>query len=202
MLFIDDFTRKAWVCFLKEKSEALKKFKAFKTLVENEIETKIKCLRSDNGGDFTSKEFDLLCETHGIKRQLSAARTPQQNGIAERRNRTVQEAARSMLNEARLSDGYWREDVGTTIYILNRGQLKINSNKTPYELWFGRAPSVKYFKVFGSKCYIKRLDENLRKFDARFDEGIFLGYASTKKAYRCYNVRLHKIVESANVKVD
>jgi hypothetical protein len=107
-----------------------------------------------------------------------------------------------MLNEARLSDGYWREVVSTTIYILNRGQLRINSNKTPYELWFGRAPSVKYFKVFGSKCYIKRLDENLRKFDARSDEGIFLGYASTKKAYRCYNIRLHKIVESAYVKVD
>ena len=87
-----------------------------------------------------------------------------------------------MLNEAKLFDGYWREAVSTTIYILNRGQLRINSNKTPYELWFGRANSVKYFKVFGSKCYIKRLDENIGKFDARFDEGIFIGYASNKKA--------------------
>jgi hypothetical protein len=68
-----------------------------------------------------------------------------------------------MLNEARLSDGYWREVVGTSIYILNKDQLRINSNKTSYELWFGRAPSVKYFKVFGSKCYIKRLDENIGK---------------------------------------
>ena len=108
-----------------------------------------------------------------------------------------------MLNEAKLSDGYWREVVNTTIHILNRGQLRINSNKTPYELWFGRAPSVNYFKdVFGSKGYIKRLDENLGKFDARSDEGIFLGYASTKNEYRCYNLRLHKIVESAYVKVD
>ena len=107
-----------------------------------------------------------------------------------------------MLNEAKLSDGYWREDVSTTVYILNRGQLMINSDKTPYELWFGRAPSVKYFKVFGSKCYIKRLDESLEKFDARSDEGIFLGYASNKKAYRCYNIISHNIVESANVKVD
>jgi hypothetical protein len=107
-----------------------------------------------------------------------------------------------MLNEARLSDGYWRKVVGTTIYILNIGQLRINSNKTPYELWFGRDPSVKYFKVFGSKCYIKRLDKNLKKFDARSDDDIFLGYASTKKTCRCYNIRLHKIVESANVKVD
>jgi hypothetical protein len=106
-----------------------------------------------------------------------------------------------MLNEAKLSDGYWREPVSTTIYILNKGQLRINSNNTPYELWFGRAPSVKYFKVFGSKCYIKRLDENLKKIDARSDEGIFLGYDSTKKEYRCYNLRLHKIFESVDVKV-
>ena len=89
-----------------------------------------------------------------------------------------------MLNEAKLSDGYWREAVSTTVYILNKCQLRINNNKTPYELWYGRAPSVKYFKVFGSKCYIKRVDENLEKFDARSDEGIFLGYSPTKKAYK------------------
>ena len=151
MLFIDDFTRMAWVFFLKEKSKDFNKFTAFKVLVENEIEEKIKCLRSENGGDFTSKYFDIFYETHGIKRQFSAASTPQQNGVAERRNRTVQEATRTMLNEARLSDGYWRECISTTIYNLNIGQLIKNNNKTPYELWFGRAPSVKYFKVFGSK---------------------------------------------------
>jgi transposase InsO family protein len=184
MLFIDYFTRMGWICCLKEKSEALNKFKAFKTLVENKKEKKIKCLRLDNGGEFTSKDFDLLCETHGIKRQFSDARTPQQNEIAERKDKTVQEAVRTMLNEAKLSDGYWREVVSTTIYILNRGQLRVNSDKTPYELWFGRAPLVKYFKVFGSKCYIKRLDENLGKFDARSDEGIFLGYSCNKKAYK------------------
>ena len=107
-----------------------------------------------------------------------------------------------MLNEERLSYGYWRESISTVVHILNRGQIQINSNKTPYELWYGKAPLVKYFKVFGSRCYIKKLDEKLGKFDARSDEGIFLGYASTKKAYRCYNLRLHKIVESADVTMD
>jgi hypothetical protein len=121
MLFIDDFTRMGWICVLKEKSEELNKFKAFKTLVENEKETKIKCLRSDNGGEFTSKYFDIFYEIHGIKRQFSTARTPQQNDIAERKNRTVQEVARTMLNEEKLYDGYWREVVSTTVYILNRG---------------------------------------------------------------------------------
>jgi hypothetical protein len=202
MLFINDFTRMGWICFLKKKSEALNKFKALKTLVENEKGTKIKCLRSDNGGEFTSKYFDLFCETHEIKRQFYAARTPHENGIVERKNRTVQEAARTMLNEAKLSYGYWREVVSTTVYILNRAHLSVNSDNTPYELCFGRTPSVKYFKVFGSKCYIKRLDESLRKFDSRSDEGIFPGYASNNKAYRCYNIRSHKIVESADVKVD
>jgi transposase InsO family protein len=202
MLSIDDFTRMSWICFLKEKLEEINKFKAIKTLVENERETKIKCLRSDNGGEFTSKEFNVFCETHGIKRQFFASRTPQQNGIVERKKRTNQEASRTMLNEEKLSDRYWREAVSTNVYIFNIGQLRVNSDKTPYELWFGRAPSVKYFKVFGSKCYIKRLDESLGKFDVRFDEGIFIGYASNKKAYKCYNIRSHNILESADVKVD
>ena len=78
----------------------------------------------------------------------------------------------------------------------------MNSDKTPYDLWFGRPASAKYFTAFGSKCYIKRDDDNLGKFDSRTDEGIFLGYSSTKKAYRCYNLRSHKIIESANVIVD
>ena len=78
----------------------------------------------------------------------------------------------------------------------------MNKDKTPYKLWYGRSASVKYFKVFASNCYIKRNEDDLEKFDSRTDEGIFLGYSSTKKAYRCYNKRLHKIVESVDVKVD
>ena len=120
-----------WVTFLKEKSEAFMKFKSFKALVENESNIKIKCLISDNGGDFTSNEFNDFCETHGIKRQFSAAKTPQQNGVVERKKRIVQEAARTMLNEAKLPDGYWRETVYATIYIQNRGPLRVNNNKTP-----------------------------------------------------------------------
>jgi hypothetical protein len=85
---------------------------------------------------------------------------------------------------------------------LNRGQIKVNNYKTPYELWKGRPTIVKYFKVFGSKCYIKRDDEDLGKLDSRADEGIFLGYSSRSKAYGCYNKALGKIIESANVKVD
>ena len=96
-----------------------------------------------------------------------------------------------MLNEEKFPDGYWREAVYTTIYVQNRGQIRLNSDKT-HELWFGRLTLVKYFRVFGSKCYIKRDDGNLGKFDSITVEGIFLGYSSTKREYICYNLRLHK----------
>ena len=116
---------------------------------------------------------------------------------------TVQEVSRTMLNEAKFPDNYWREAIYTTVYIQNRGQLRVNNDKTTYELWFGRPTSVKYFRVFGSKCYyIKRDDDNLGKFDSRTNEGIFLGYSSTKKEYRCYNLRSHKIIEITNVIVN
>jgi hypothetical protein len=122
--------------------------------------------------------------------------------VVERKNKTVQEAARTMLNEDKLTDKFWRNEIHTVFRILNRAQLRPNHDKTPYELWFGRPASVKYFRIFGSKCYIKNDEDNLGKFDPRSDEGIFLGYSSNKKAYICYNLKLLKIVESENVKID
>ena len=150
-------------------------------MVENETYMKIKCLRSDNGGEFTSNGFNEFSEIHGIKRQFSAAKTPQQNGVVERKNRTVQEAPRTMLNEAKLSDAYWKEAVYTYVYIINRGKLRVNKEKTPYELWYGRPASVNYFRVFGSNFYIRRNKDDLGKFDSRNDEVILLGCSSTKK---------------------
>ena len=99
MIFFDDSTRMMWVAFLKEKSEAFAKFKIFKNKVENESRVKIKCLRSDRGGKFTSREFNIYCEEHGIRRQLSSPNTPEQNGIAKRRKKSIAEAARAMLFE-------------------------------------------------------------------------------------------------------
>ena len=108
MLLIDDYTKMTLVAFLKEKSESFEKFKIFKEMGENKPSMKIKCLRSDNGGEFTSKEFNAFCEGHGIKRQFSATKTPQQNGFVKRKNRTVQEATKTLLNEAKLSNSFWR----------------------------------------------------------------------------------------------
>jgi hypothetical protein len=171
-------------------------------MVENEMDSRIKCLRSDNGGEFTSKEFMDHCSSHGIKRQFSVARTPQQNGVVERKNRTVQEMARTMLMDSKLTDIFWRQAVHTTVRIENKVMLRNNTDKTPYELWKRRPTNVKHFRVFGSKCYIKREDGRMGKFDSRVDKGILVGYSSTRKAYKCYNLRLNKVVESINVTID
>lgn len=156
MLCINDYSRMKWVQFLKHKSEALDMFKVFKNQVENQIGGRIKCLRSNRGGEFTSEDFTKYYEKHGIRRQLSAARTPQQNGVVERKNRTMQEMIRTMLIESKVVDRFWKETIHTTIYIQNRCMLRPNENKTPYEMWFDRRATIRHFKVFGSKCYIKR----------------------------------------------
>jgi hypothetical protein len=110
--------------------------------------------------------------------------------------------ARSMMNEKNIAQTYWVEEIHTVVHILNKAHLRPQSDKTPYELWFGRPASIKNFKVFRSKCYIKNNDENIGKYDDRVDEGIFLGYSTNSKGYRCYNKRLHKMVDCINIKVD
>lgn len=103
--------------------------------------------------------------------------------------------------EAKLPNIYWREVVNTIVYTFNRVHIKGDIGKTPYELWFGRTPTIRYFKKIGSKCYIRR-DDALGKFDPRSDEGKFLGYSTKRKAYICYNKILNRIIERINVKVD
>ena len=110
----------------------------------------------------------------GISRQYSAPRTPQQNGVVERKNRTLVEAARTMLNEANLHMYFWAEVVSTTCYTQNRTLINKMHEKTPYELMANKKPSVKYFHVFGGKCYVLKDDEHLGKFDVKDEEGIFL----------------------------
>jgi transposase InsO family protein len=202
MLIIDDYSRLTWVAFLKEKAEAFEKFKIFKALTETQIGKRLKVIRSDRGGDFMSRDFKEFYDEHGIKREYTIPRTPQQNGVVERQNRTVQEMARSMMNEKNIGQTYWVEAIHTTIHVLNKDHLRPQSDKTPYELWFGRPALIKHFRVFASKCYIKNNDENLGKYDDREDEGILLGYATNSKGYRYYNKRLHKMVDSIDVKID
>jgi hypothetical protein len=149
-----------------------------------------------------SSDFNDFCDKHGIKREYTIPGTPQQNGVVERQNRTFQQMVRSMMNEKNIGQNYWVEAIQTTIHILNKSHLIPHSDKTPYEPWYGRSASIKHFKVFGRKCYIKNNNENLGKYDDKSDEGIFLGYVTNSKGYKFFNKRLHKLVDCIDLKVD
>jgi transposase InsO family protein len=150
-------------------------------------------LRYDNGGEFTSKEFMDYCSRHGIKRKLFVARTPQHNGVVERKNKTIQEMDRTMLMDSKLIDIIWTQEVHKKVHIQNKVILRNNTDKTPYELWRGRPANVKHLRVFGSKCYIKREDGRMGKFESHVEKGVPIGYSSTRKAYKCYNLRLKNL---------
>jgi hypothetical protein len=107
-----------------------------------------------------------------------------------------------MIMDSKLKDIFWTQVVHTTVHIQNRVMLRKNTDKTPYKLWKGRPTNVKHFRVFGRKCYIKREDHRMGKFDSRVDKGILVGYSSTKKEYKCYNIRLNKVVERINITID
>ena len=132
---------------------------------------------------------------------MSTPRTPPQNGMVERRNRLIMDYARTLMMEKSISNKYWREDISTFSYTLNKVQVKKCTNATPFELWYGYAPNVKYFKIFGRKCYTFKENRN-KKLDAKSDKGIFLGYSTKSKAFKCLNVNINKVVESENVKID
>ena len=119
ILFVDDYSRMMTVMFLRNKSETFQKFKWYLARVEKETRKTLKCLRFDRGGEFVSNEFNEFCNERGIRRQMSAPRTPQQNGIAERRKRSIIDCERTLMIEKNVSRKYWREAVSTAIHTLN-----------------------------------------------------------------------------------
>lgn len=131
-----------WVYFLKYKSEAFEYFKKFKVLVEKQSGRYIKTLRADRGGEFCSEEFDKVFVEHGIHRELNAPRTPEQNDVAERKNRTVVEMSRSMLKAKKMSNRLWGEAIATEVYLLNLSPTKAVKNQTPYGACQGCKPWV------------------------------------------------------------
>ena len=122
--------------------------------------------------------------------------------MVERKNQVIQEMARVMLLNKKIPQKFWGETVNTSCHIGNRIFFRVRTKKTAYEIWNEKKPKVKYFRVFGSKCYILNDCENLRKFDAKSDEGIFLGYSTNIRAYRVFNKRTKTVMESINVEVD
>ncbi|KAM2937487.1 hypothetical protein FF1_037375 [Malus domestica] len=202
MLLVDDYTRMMWVYYLKYKSDALICFRKFKSMVELQSGFKIKCLRSDRGGEFTSYEFNKLCEDAGIQRQLSMAYTPQQNGVVERKNRAVVEMAKAMLHDKGLPYYLWAESVLTAVYILNRCPTRALGEVTPFEAFSGRKPGIAHLRIFGCLCYVHTPNELRQKLDAKSVKGIFVGYATCEKGYRVYDPLSKKLILSRDVVFD
>ncbi|CAL2249531.1 unnamed protein product [Prunus armeniaca] len=202
ILFIDDYTRMTWVYFLRERTEVFNIFKKFKTHVEKQSGHYIKALRSDRGKEYTSKEFNKFCEDEGVEHQLTVGYAPEQNGVSERKNRTIMEMARSMIFEKGLPNIFWVEAVYTAVYLLNRCPTKALQNKTPIEAWSNIKPSAKHLKVFGCICYVHIPKEKRHKLEEKSEVGIFLGYSSQSKGYRIYNPKTKKFMISRDVKFD
>ena len=173
-VIVDDFSRYTWTFFLKHKNNTFEHFKIFTKRIQNFKDLKVKSIRSDHGGEFENEMFEKLCNKKGIFRNFSFPRTPQQNRVVERKNRTLQECARTLLNGTTLPKQFWAEAVATACYVLNRVSIRPLTKHTPYELFHGRKPNISYFRVFGSKCFILNTRDQLEKFDPNSDEGIFV----------------------------
>jgi hypothetical protein len=202
LTFIDDYSRMCWVYFLRNKSDTLSVFKKFKILVETQSGYSLKKLRSDRGGEYTSYEFQNYCASLGVERQLTVAYSPQQNGVAERRNRTIGEMARSMLIEKGIPTEFWGEAVNTAVYLQNRCVTSAVEGKTPFEAFTGRKPGIKHLRVFGCVCYTLIPAALRQKLDSKAEKGVFMGYGSCEKGYRVYILDSKKIVLSRSVVFD
>ncbi len=196
--FIDDASRWSVVVLMKSKEEVFTAFKNYKMFVEKFLEKKIKCLRSDNGKEYLSKEFSTFLLENGIKRELTAPYSPSQNGVAERFNRTVVEAIRSMLYTANLSSSFWGEALQTAVFLRNRLSSRSINNKSPYEIWNKHLPDVSMFKVFGCICFY--LIEQRSKLEEKGKRAIFLGYSEEAKAYRLFDTEKGSFIISKDVK--
>lgn len=199
LCFIDDYSRKSWVYLLFEKSEALECFKKYKKMVEKEAETSIKCLRSDRGGEFNSIKFKSFCEEEGIKRHLTTAYTPHQNGVAERKNRTVMNMVRCMLAAKKIPKPFWAEAVNWTFYLLNRCPTLAVKNITPQEAWSGIKPSVNHLRVWGCMAHVHIPEAKRGKLDDKSFPCILMGVSDESKGYRLFNPKTGKIIVSKDV---
>jgi hypothetical protein len=201
-MIVDDYSRYTWVFFLHDKSKVASCFKKFAKRAQNEFEVKLKKIRSDNGKEFDNTNIEAYCDDVGIKHEVSATYTPQQNGVVERKNRTLITLARTMLDEYNTPKALWAEAINTACYASNRLFLQKFLGKTPYELLNGKKPDVYFFRVFGCKCYIYKKRQHLGKFQRRCDIAFLVGYSSKSKAYRVFNHATGLVEETYDVEFD
>ncbi|KAF3667798.1 putative ribonuclease H protein-like, partial [Capsicum annuum] len=183
----------------KRKSEAANVFWKFKAKVENKAACKIQSIRTDNGKEYTSQQFNILCEEAGIHHQLTTLYTPQQNGVSERRNRYIIEMTRCMLHKKNLPKKFWAEATNTSVFLQNRLPTKAVRGRTPFEAWYGFKPLLNFLKVFGCHCFSYVSQVKRDKLDKKFVPGIFIGYSAVSKAYKFFQPQTENIIVSRDV---
>ena len=176
--------------------------KTFIRRAQREFELPIKKVRSDNGSEFRNTNVEEFLDEEGIKHEFSAPYTPQQNGVVERKNRTLIDMARTMLDEYKIEDIFWAEAINTACHAINRLFLHKYYKKTSYELITGNKPKVSYFRVFGCKCYILNKKPRSSKFAPKVDEGFLVGYGPSEHAYRVFNLTTGRIETTIDVTFD
>nr|GFC44966.1 retrovirus-related Pol polyprotein from transposon TNT 1-94 [Tanacetum cinerariifolium] len=202
LVVVDDYSRYTWVFFLHSKDEASEVIISFIKKTQVNLQLQVQCVRTDNGTEFKNKTLAKFFDEVGVTQQFSAAKTPQQNGVVERRNRTLVEATRTMLTFANLPSFLWAEAIETACFTQNRLIIHKRFDKTPYELMNKRKPSIKFFRVFGCRCYLLNDYEDIGKLKAKGDIGVFVGCSKESAAFGIYNKRTRKIHESVNVNFD
>ena len=198
LTFVDDYSRYCVIFLLREKSEVFEKFVEYTAMVENQFGKKLKIIRSDNGGEYTSEKFSEYCKKNGIVHEFTIPYTPQQNGVAERKNRTIQEMANCLLIHANFQKTFWGEAVMTANFLQNRLPTSL-IEKTPYELWNNKKPKLNFLKTFGCKALVHIPNEKRSKFDNRSKVYYFVGYSQNSKGYRLVDLESKKVVVSRDV---
>jgi hypothetical protein len=189
LVVVDDYSRYAWVFFLEDKGETFGFVRDLVLRLRNKRHgDAIRSIHSDNGSEFRNSRFETFCHDLGLEHQFSIPYTPPQNGVVERKNRTLCEVARTMLDEHRTPRRFWAEAVNTACFVSNRIYLRVHKKKTCYDLMHGRTPKVSHFHVFGCKCFILKKGMKLDKIEAMSVDGIFFSYASHSRAYRVLNL--------------
>ncbi|GKB50504.1 retrovirus-related pol polyprotein from transposon TNT 1-94 [Tanacetum coccineum] len=199
LLHMDLYT---WTFFYIPSDKTPEVLKDFLTMIQRNLQAQVITVRTDRGTEFLNKTLHAYFKEEGIEHQTSTPRTPEQNGVVERRNRTLVEAARTMLSASKLPLSFWAEAVATACYTQNRSIIISTHGKTAYHIINDRKPSIKHLHIFGCTCYITRDGENLDKMKEKGDPCVMVGYSTQSKGYRVYNKRTRLIVESIHIKFD
>nr|GEZ81918.1 hypothetical protein [Tanacetum cinerariifolium] len=198
----DDYSRYTWTLFLRFKDETPEVLKEFLTMIQRNLQALVITVQTDRGTEFLNKTLNAFFKEKGIEHQTFTARTPEQKGVVERQNRTLVEAARTMLSALKLSLFFWAKAIATACYTQNRSIISLTHDKMAYQIINDRKPSIKYLYIFGCICYLTRDGENLDKMKEKGDPCILVGYFTQSKGYRVYNKRIRLIVKSIHIRID